>query len=398
MGFLNNNIDLTIYAKLTPYGRQQLLKSNTSLITKFSLGDSDANYNVDSVISTGSMPTISGNLAVGNFNNNSSSSNFKIKNVIPYLTGKSFKAVELGSTEVYNERNKNGYVSLIASQVTQFFAERNVDNNYANLFKTFGLPITAADKTFFSAATYTQGGFSDTALSGLNQDKIFVIAIPNASYGEEIDGKNIEISVTTTASTYNIYGTYQNVNQLLATQDGKISEDTPTSKKFGDNITFLFSDGIKKPGNNATKSWATGFNTVKPFSLNSKNLFNIKNATNVTGDTAVGIAYLDKGFIVITDPNIVNDIDLGGSSTTSSATTVSYTHYSTEIFQSVNVFAGRNEFNASNNATFESGDVVRISEVGLYDGGGNLVAIGKPDRHIVKRGNQIVSLAVKINV
>ena len=81
MGFLNNNIDLTIYAKLTPYGRQQLLKSNTSLITKFSLGDSDANYNVDSIISTGSMPTISGNLAVGNFNNNSSSSDFKIKNV-----------------------------------------------------------------------------------------------------------------------------------------------------------------------------------------------------------------------------------------------------------------------------------------------------------------------------
>ena len=398
MGFLNNNIDLTIYAKLTPYGRQQLLKSNTALITNFALGDSDANYTVDATIGTGSMPTISGNLAVGNFNNNSSSNKFLIKNTVPYLTGKIFKAVELGSTDVYLEQTKNGYVSLTTPQITQFFAERNVDNSYANLFKSFGLPITASDKTFFSAATYTQGGFSDTALSGFNQDKILVIAIPNTSYGEEIDGKNIGINITTTASTYNVYGTYQNVNQLLPSQDVKLSEDTPTSKKIGDNIVFLFSDEVKKPNNVSTKSWATGNNKVKPFSLNKKELFNIKNATNVVGDTAVGIAYLDKGFIVITEPNIVNDMDLGAASTTSSATTVSYSHYSTEIFQSINVFAGRNEFNTSNNPTFESGDTVRISEVGLYDAGGNLVAIGKPDRHIVKRSNQVVSLAVKINV
>jgi hypothetical protein len=35
----------TLIAKLTPLGRQLLVTSNNTLITSFSLGDSDANYN-----------------------------------------------------------------------------------------------------------------------------------------------------------------------------------------------------------------------------------------------------------------------------------------------------------------------------------------------------------------
>ena len=398
MGFLNNNIDLTIYAKLTPYGRQQLLKNSTSLITKFTLGDSDANYNVSSTLSSGAMPTISGDLAVGNFNNNSSSDKFTIKDVLPYLVGNTYKSVDLGSTDIYSEKVNNGFISLTATGLNQIIIDRTVDDQYANLFKSFGLPITAADKTYFDSVTNANGGFSDTALSGLNQDNVLVIAIPDGVYGEEIDGKNLSLDITTTASTFSVYGTYQNVNQLKGSQDSKLSEDTSVSAKFGNNIVYLFSDSIKKPSNDVSKSWATGYNTIKPFSLNNKELFNLTSGTSTTGDTAIGMAFLDKGFIVITEPTIVNDMDLSTGSTTSSATTVNYTHYSTEIFQSVSVFAGRNEFNASTNNTFENGDTVRISEVGLYDATGNLVAIAKPDRHIEKRSNQIVSLSVKINV
>ena len=160
MGFLNNNVDLTIYAKLTPYGRQQLLKSNTSLISKFTLGDSDANYGVDMTLGSGSVPTISGDLAVGNFTNNSSSDKFKIRDIVPYLTGKTYKAVELGSTDVYSEKVKNGYITLMDTGVNQFFADRTLDESYANLFKTFGLPITAADKTYFDSVTYNPTVFT----------------------------------------------------------------------------------------------------------------------------------------------------------------------------------------------------------------------------------------------
>ena len=397
MGYLPTNIELTVYAKLTPYGRMQLLKNNTSLITKFSLGDSDANYTIDSTFDAGSIPTISGNLAVSNAVNNSSSYNYVIRDIVPYLNGKQFKRVELGSTEVTSETVKNGTVILSAT-LNQEIIDRTLDDKKTNLFKTFNLPITEADKVAFSSTTYNNGGFSNTALSGLNQDRVLVIEIPNSTYGEQLDGKSINVSVTTTASTFNLYGTYENLNQSRASQDKKISESTVTSKRFGNNIAYLFSDDIKKPGNDATKSWSTGYGKTRPYSVNNKELFNMIDRTNVTGDTAVGVAYLDKGFIVITEPSIVNDMDLSTGSTTASATTVTYDHYSTEVFQSINVIANRGEFAKSKNSTFETGDIVRISEIGLYDDANNLIAIAKPDRHIVKRTNQLVSLAIKINV
>jgi hypothetical protein len=398
MGYLPNNSELTVYAKLTPFGRAQLLKSNTTLITKFSLGDSDANYEIESTLNTGNVPTISGNLAVNNDANNSSPHNYIIRNVVPYLNGRQFKGVELGSTEVTTENVKNGTLGLSDSGVTQEIIDRTVDTEKTNLYKTFNLPITDADKVVFDTTTYNSGGFADTALSGFNQDEVLVIGIPNYYYGEQLDGKAINVSVTTTASTFNIYGTYENLNQSLAGLDKNTSENTVAASKFGNNVAFLFSDDIKKPSGSVSKSWADGFGKTRPFSVNNKELFNIQDKTNTTGDTAVGIAYLDKGFIVITDPTIVGDMDLSTGSTTSSATTVMYDHYSTEVFQSVNVLANRGEFNTSNNNTFEDGDTVRISEIGLYDDGNNLIAIAKPDRHIIKRSNQIISLSIKINV
>lgn len=44
MGFIPNATTTTLTAKLTPIGRQLLRSTNNNLITKFSLGDSDANY------------------------------------------------------------------------------------------------------------------------------------------------------------------------------------------------------------------------------------------------------------------------------------------------------------------------------------------------------------------
>jgi hypothetical protein len=49
------------------------------------------------------------------------------------------------------------------------------------------------------------------------------------------------------------------------------------------------------------------YGTVKPFSLNNL-LYNLQTNSNigVSADTMVGVAYLDKGLIVITDPTIAN--------------------------------------------------------------------------------------------
>jgi hypothetical protein len=84
-------------------------------------------------------------------------------------------------------------------------------------------------------------------------------------------------------------------------------ETSTLGNPFGDNVAFLFSDEILKPnGGNPLLSWGTGYGTVKPF-LNNKLLYNLQTNSNigVSADTMVGVAYLDKGLIVITDPTII---------------------------------------------------------------------------------------------
>ena len=44
MGFLTNTTTIELIAKLTPQGRAKLVSNTNTLITSFSLGDSDAYY------------------------------------------------------------------------------------------------------------------------------------------------------------------------------------------------------------------------------------------------------------------------------------------------------------------------------------------------------------------
>jgi hypothetical protein len=143
-------------------------------------------------------------------------------------------------------------------------------------------------------------------------------------------------------------------------------------------------------------SCATGYNTTKPFSLNGKQLYNLQTNTSLglSADTIVGIAYLDKGIIVITDPTIVADYD----SSTASATTVTFNSVSTSVFQNITCIANRGEYGSSTNITFSSSDTARISEIGLYDSFGNLIAVGKTDRHVTKNVNEIKVFNVKISL
>ena len=50
----------TLNAKLTPYGRKQLISTNNSLITSLALGDSDANYNTPALLGIGQVPAEAG--------------------------------------------------------------------------------------------------------------------------------------------------------------------------------------------------------------------------------------------------------------------------------------------------------------------------------------------------
>jgi hypothetical protein len=117
--------------------------------------------------------------------------------------------------------------------------------------------------------------------------------------------------------------------------------------------------------------------------------------TGKTADTIVGIAYLDKGFIVITDQTMVNDFD------TTLATSFAYVtcdSLSTSVVQNVTCIANRGEFGDSTNPTYRSDNTPRISEVGLYDTDGDLIAIAKIDKHLIKNVNEFLALGIKFNV
>lgn len=400
MGFNSTANTTTLTAKLTPLGRQRMISTNNGLISTFSLGDSDANYYAALPLTTGEVPSIGGDIGPNSTNSNSTAQNVQLKStLIVNPSGTSKKAVELQSSTISVEAVNIGVTTLSGVNLTQLTINRNEANtdSYVNLFYSFGLPLSSTDDNRFTGTTYSTGGFADTALSGLAQSQILVFALNNANYGDVIDGKTIKFILPTSASTYTIYSTFQNKGSQTKIEDGNIRDTSSVSNIFGSNIAMLFSDDIMTPnGGDTSLSWGTGYNSVKPFSLNGKRLYNLQTNTNLDlyADTPVGIAYLDKGIIVITDPIIVSQYSTLGSTGAS----VTFNSVSTNIFQNITCIANRGEFGGSTNPTYSVNDTARISEIGLYDNLGNLIAVAKTDRHITKNINEIKVFNVKISI
>lgn len=402
MGYNSTATTITLTAKLTPIGRQKLISTNNSLITTFSLGDSDANYNVDLTLQTGQVPGINGDIG---FNNTASNSTPRILDLATMLivndSGSTKKSVSSQSTKILTDIKPLGFKTVSGSSITINGVDRNngTTDPLTNLFFSFGLSTGTNTDTTFTGTTYINGGFSDTALSGLGASKIVVIGINNSEYGELLDGKTLKLELPTTAGTYTLYSTFLNGVALNTELDARYTDTAVATSSFGYNIAALFSDNILTPnGGDPTLSWATGYATQKPFSLNGKRTYNLQTNSNinVTADTAVGMAYLDKGFLVITDPTIVNAV---GDVTTTGVTTgatIMFDSVSTNVTQQITCIADRGEFGSTTNITFGDGDVPRISEVGLYDSGGNLIAYGKTDRQITKNINEFLALSVNI--
>ena len=244
MGFINSAVTTTLVARLTPTGRSKLLSSSTDLIVTFSIGDSDANYTTPLPLTTGEVPGSGGDLGVGGTANNSVTNDIVFQSTVTADEfGNLQKNVESSSSAITSTEEVIGTPVLSASSLTFDLVNRNniTFDSKVNLFHSFGLPITEVDKLIFSGTPSSSGGFSDTAYSGLNQDDILVIGIDNADYGEVLDGKTVKLDLPTTASTFTIYGTFQNRLASLTAQDANTDETSSESEVFGDNITFLFS-------------------------------------------------------------------------------------------------------------------------------------------------------------
>jgi hypothetical protein len=397
MGFIDSGTTFTIKGKLTPVGRQLLITNTNTLINTFVLGDSDADYTVFSGLTYGQIPDFSGDKNTIN----NGGGNYDLRSLLYYNGTTTTKSVETSSLSINTSFN---YLGVNTIQYSAGTISQNIINRLSgstdvltNLFYSFNLPKSETEMTQFTGLTSILGGFSDTGLSGLSQDSALVIGLNGSEYGELIDGKSLKINLTTTASTYTIYGTFENQDLPLTTYDKALADSSINLTLFGNNRVLLFCDDIAKPNADTTKSWATGYATTKPFSsIPKKETWNFvtNSELGLTGDTPVGIAYLDKGFIVITDPTIVNDFDLTGI--TSTATTIEFDSVNSSISQQITCIADRNTFVNSTNTTFSIGDVPQITEIGLYDTTGNLIAMAKTNRTYYKSANDIVVFNVLI--
>jgi len=429
MGLIDSATTVTIRARLTDVGRKKLLTNTNTIFSNFVLGDSDANYNTSEDLTTGRIPTNSGDLGVNGSTNDNIYNNVGISSrlfvtVAPIVS----KRVERNSSVINTSTTIVGEETVSGDSLTFLQIDKTVSNSQnTNYFKSLSLPITDSSINTFTGTTSQNGGWSDTPFSGLGVTKVLMGVVDNSKYGEIIDGKSIKLTlpvytgftsggIGTGITTYTLYSTYPNTTIANSSLDSDYVDRSTypqTIFKRSINVSYLVSDDLQKPNNDITKSWATGYDSFKPFSINGKELINVQtvSTTGINADKIAGIFYLDKGIFTITDKTIVDNIAINFSGDVETTTTNNglglyyYTGGSyncvvdsiqKDLVQNIVCIAARGEFYNSQNETLNVSDDVRISEVAITDTAGNVLAIGKTDRHIVKKKNDFVVFDVQI--
>ena len=317
---------------------------------------------------------------------------------------------------------KSNHISFTIADRTDL-----VSRSFGNLFSSFNLPITDDQKTLFTGTTFANGGFSDTSFSAAgNQDRVVIIDIPQNSYGELIDGKSIKLTIPSGDTTISLYSTYFDSPISILSPDEIFSDPQPQSHSFGrenqdnpSNVAFLFTDSLtaetSNPNLDTSLDWSTGHGNRRPFDKGAKVLANFRDDSSAgkKKDLIRGICYLDSGFIVLTDPILVAEIEARYGSlatkTGSTSSEIQFKSFVTEFVQHVVCVADLDEFNVSTSPSFEDvysvggtnnpgNDPVYITEVGLLNSRNELLAICKTSEPIPKSKNSIVVLDIKITV
>lgn len=322
----------------------------------------------------------------------------------------------------------------------------------ANYFVSFNLPYTYSD--FASGDTFAQ---AYPEMFQLNVDKIIIAPIPRTFYNEMIDGRSITFTVpqdgapgggnwsakTVVSSTYN-------------TLEKK--SDNPL---IGKNVSFLFCDEVNLPftgntdGGAISKASQTTWNTAsyldRPAATSYQNLqtsdinsdqrdwADVNTAVSIPEsfptntnqgynyDIPVGFAALDKGFMVLTHPDIVDNFPWASgttypeatANTTSLTSDIYFSSGSSVVFQDIEIsyktsvvcMALPNEFFFTNNPTwnFESNlqeytlgtnnyDTTYVTEIGLYNKNQELIAIAKLDRAKAKGYTGVLTFTLELDV
>lgn len=361
-----------LIAKITPSGKRKLINNNIeTLIKKFALGDSDANYKT--TYKTDLVADVSGN-------ENTTFYQVDITNKILYNSEGYFK--NFSDSERY-------MISNIREDKFEFNEEINIikvnaEGNGAeqNILKTINAPITKNERDL-----YEYGILSKNAYGSLKADDYIVI--PFSYQGDIIDGNDIKIVVSHEDTTYELFSS---LPQGTSEPDKTIFDDSRLALSINKNMVPLFCDEIARPIENEEFSWSDGHGVKKPYS-NGKKLFDVFTSKDLTfGDKMVGYVLLDKGLIVLTNETIVQSFDKTETLNVEIDGDVLIDYLAFEVVCHIN----RNEFISSMNSTYNTGDAIRISEVGLYDEYDDLIAIAKIGEQVVLDRTKPVSLSISI--
>jgi hypothetical protein len=202
-------------------------------------------------------------------------------------------------------------------------------------------PTTGWTGEYYNTALQPIGSYhfvQDDALLPIENGLYLIFEIPNTAYGEIIDGKTFNMTLPyyegTPVSYVNekvgyysygaalpeeieLYGTYNKSNLSVLNLDRVNSEKDYSMKDIGarpdleetdyeSNVVLLFCDNILEPQGSNLTSWSSGYSDV----IDGTRVFNPLSVEKATYDhvldKCIGFVALDKGFVVITHPKIVD--------------------------------------------------------------------------------------------
>jgi len=375
-------------------------------------------------------------------------------------------------------------VSLSNSDISYTLADRtDVDSKLGNYFTAFSMPHKASNQVFYSGGSVMSAARAHPELFQLNVNKIVVIPISENEYNEYIDGRSITLKVPQWGNTYKtvISSFYSDEQRTLK------KADSPLPQYFGPkNVSFLFSNDVNTPYtgktnagaithnlaswdpttdyrdrpsavayseletvdlNTDTRAWTTAKKAVSVNQSYPKSLLAVNDVTSgYNYDIPVGFVCLDKGYIILTHPEIIENIPwtsgstsyiggygsanagenviIGSNAGASSGTTnivftgagitstLSFVDMSVRYMTSVLCIAMPKTFFISKNPTWplqrnlieaspngnQNFDSIFVTQVGLYNAMEELIAVAKLDRPVEKTYDNIITFNLEIDV
>ncbi len=357
---------------------------------------------------------------------------------------------------IISTRQENStFTTVVGSGLTYTFCDRtNLTSKEANYFVSFNLPFESD-----AFGTGTTLSLSKPELQQLNVDNIVIAPIPREYYSEFMDGRSITFIVPQVSGATSISG-----KTLISSTYSTLTKKQ-SSALLGNNIAYLFCDVINLPYTGTTNNgasdhslkttWNVSPYTSRPYAVSYTDVQNTDvnsdqrpasavtfavtvpatypTATNqgYNYDIPVGFISLDKGFMVITHPSIVNNIpwtsgytlynNLSNTGATSATTAIYFndntnskvTFYDIDINYKTSVVcvALPAEFYFSQNPTWDlvanlqelnnesnGFDSVQVTEIGLYNKNNEMIAIAKMDRPVEKTYTNVITFSLNIDV